>query len=145
MTRRYSLIAMGALWLLSCGGEKKDGLSDELESLISAGLSPVAFGPVTSPIPAGAIACQAGSFDKLSALMCSFPSADAAMAGQPDAETWLGTALTGTVVRRDLVLLAIADREQANPSGKQISKIAQVFRRLPPAEMPTNAAEAPTK
>ncbi len=125
--RRWALwLLLGGCGLMACS--KQRGVAGEIAALKEAGRTPGPF----SAIPAGpfqARSCQAGTLDKIAAVLCEYGSADAAALGQPGAEGWIGQAVTGVVLRRDLYLLALADRDLADRNGKTILAISRAFRR----------------
>lgn len=115
------------LWLAGCG--RGHGLSAELAALRDDGLAVGEFRAVADPGPLRARACTSGTVERVAALLCEYAGADAASLGQAGAEAWVGQAITGVVLRRDLFLLALADRDQADLHGKAIVKIRQAFQR----------------
>lgn len=115
--------------LLLCGGCGKSGVEGELASFRSTGHTVAQFAD-TEPGVFGAKKCQTGSVDQLPVLLCEYASSDAAALSQPAAERWGGEVGTVVVLRRGNVLFAVADRTHQDPSGKTISSLTKVFRRV---------------
>lgn len=115
------------LWLL-VGCSKPPGVAAELAALQAAGHGAAGFAD-SDARPFSAKACRAGTLDRVAAVLCEYGSAEALSLGQQGAEAWIGEATTGVVLRRDLYLLALADRDRADPSGRAVSKLAKTFRR----------------
>lgn len=131
--RRLSGLGAGFLFLsavavLAATGCGKKGVDGELVTLREAGRSVEGFAD-TDAAPLGAKRCQTGSLDKVPALLCEYKSAEAAASGQAAAENWVGQSNTGLVLRRETMLLALADRSRVDPHGKAIAGLAKVFRR----------------
>jgi hypothetical protein len=60
-------------------------------------------------------------------VVCTFPTPDDAKAAEPKGLTWVGDT-TGTSLARGALLVAVADRRKADPSGRTINTIATTFR-----------------
>lgn len=112
-------------FLVGCG---KKGVEAELQTFKDAGRNVSAFTD-TNAAALGAQRCQTGTLDGVQTLLCEFGSSEAATAGLPAAQLWLGDAHSGLVLRRDLVILALADRNEADPSGQSMSSLIKIFRR----------------
>lgn len=123
---RRSLVS-AALLLLSAGCSKPKGIGAELDALRAAGHSLGDFKD-SDAAPWQAKRCQSGTVDKLAAVLCEYPSPEALALGQAAADAWIGQALTGTALRRDLLLLAIADRDRTDLNGKAMAALARSFR-----------------
>jgi hypothetical protein len=95
-------------------------------ALSSAGLKLVAFAP-TDGRSLGAELCLGGKIDGVDALLCRFPSPEAAHNARGAGEEWVAGATTGAAFDRGRVLLVVADRAHVDPNGKTIHKIAQAF------------------
>lgn len=119
------LVLAGALLLVGCG---KKGIESELQAFKDAGRNVSTF-TESNAAALGAQRCQTGTIDGVQTLLCEFGSSDAATAGLPSAQSWLGEVQSGLVLRRDLVILALADRNGADPSGQSMSSLIKIFRR----------------
>ena len=127
MTRaRAALLPLLLLAAAGCG--QKKGLAAELSALQAAGHSTAGFA-ATEARPFQAKACQAGTLERVSAVLCEYGSVEALALGQQGAEEWIGQAAAGVVLRRDLYLLALADRDRADPNGRAVAAIGKTFRR----------------
>jgi hypothetical protein len=122
--------ALGLLAIVASGsGCGKSGVEGELERFRSTGHTVAQFAD-TDPAVFGAKKCQAGVVDQLNVLLCEYGNSDDAGKSQPSAERWGGEIGTVVVLRRGPVLFAVADRNKVDPSGKAISALAKVFRRV---------------
>jgi len=119
--------------MVACG--KSDPLEGEVKALETAGLTSIDL-KETDAAALQASSCKAGTVEQLSALLCSYESADAAKAGKAPAEAWLGDALTGVVLRREGLLLALADEKSIDPNGKTMAKVAKLFTHAEPSANP---------
>jgi hypothetical protein len=129
MTRALCILLLA----LAAACSKPTGIQAELLALRAAGHPPAGFQAVDAT-PFKAQTCQGGTIDRFAAVLCEYKSPDALGLGQQAAEGWIGQAVTGVVLRRDLFLLALADRDRVDPSGKALSALAKAFRRTPPAD-----------
>lgn len=123
--------AMGALLLLGIGlsGCGKKGISGELEVFKEGGRKVAEFSDIDAS-SLEAKKCQAGSIDNVAALLCEYKTPEAATKGQAAAESWFGETSTALVLRRELLILGLSDRNHVDPNGKAISAIAKIFRRV---------------
>lgn len=121
-----ALALTSTVTLTGCG---KKGIAGELQFFKEGGRSVAEFSDIEAG-PLGAKKCQAGTIDKVSALLCEYKSPEDATKGQEAAESWFGETSTALVLRRELLLLALSDRSHADPNGKAISAIAKLFRRV---------------
>lgn len=72
--------------------------------------------------------CQQGKIDGIDAAICAFADDAAAKAAEQSSLSWVGEAHSGTAVSSGKALLVLADRTQADPSGKRIDEITKKFR-----------------
>ena len=72
--------------------------------------------------------CQQGKIDGIDAAICQFPDDAAAKAAEQSSLGWVGEAHSGTAVSSGKALLVLADRSQADPSGKRIDEITKKFK-----------------
>jgi hypothetical protein len=84
-----------------------------------AGLQPGDFKATQSPIGKD---CQLGAVNDVEVLVCSFASPDEAQAAQNAALQWVGDT-TGAAQAHGSLVIAVADRKKADPSGKTINQI----------------------
>jgi hypothetical protein len=84
-----------------------------------AGLQPGDFKPTQLPIGKD---CQLGAVNNVDVMVCSFASADEANAAQDAALQWVGDT-TGAAQAHGALVIAVADRKKADPSGKTINAI----------------------
>jgi hypothetical protein len=89
-----------------------------------AGLTPSALTPDKS----GAIGedCVTGTVSGVDVVLCTFKKADDATAAVPKGYTWVGSH-TGTSIAKGTMLLGVADRRAADPTGRTINSIAKSF------------------
>lgn len=128
-TARWGTLAGAVLSLVWLGGCGKSGIAGELQAFSSSGHSVSGFNE-TDAGALGAKKCQAGMIDQMAALICEYSSSDAAALGQNTAENWVGEAATAVVLRRGSMLFAAADRSGTDPTGKTVSALGKVFRRI---------------
>lgn len=117
-----------ALFLLACS--KGKGIEAELAQLRGAGHSLSEFKD-SEPKDWHAQRCQSGTIDKIAATVCEYVSPEALAMGQGAGDAWIGRAASGLVLRHELVLVGLADRDRADPNGKALSAIARTVRRAP--------------
>jgi hypothetical protein len=128
-TRPALPVALGLLLLgLGAPGCGKKGIATELQVLKDAGRNVSAFTD-TDAAALGAKRCQSGTIDGIQALLCEYGGKDAATQGLAAAQTWLADAPTGLALQHEIVVLALADRSGADPSGKSLDAISKAFRR----------------
>ncbi len=74
-----------------------------------------------------ALKCMQGPLDGVDVMLCEYGSADAVALGTKAGEEWIGQATTGAVLQNGNAILAVADRNRADPNGKTIHKLTQAF------------------
>jgi hypothetical protein len=84
-----------------------------------AGLAVSSFAAAQSPIGKD---CQAGTVNKLDVLVCSYASPDDAKAAENAGLQWVGDT-TGAAQAHGALVIAVADRHKADPTGKTINQI----------------------
>jgi hypothetical protein len=84
-----------------------------------AGLNPAGFVVTNSPVGKD---CQLGTVNKVAVMVCSFTTPDEAKAAEPAGLQWVGDT-TGAAQAHGALLIAVADRAKADPSGKTINQI----------------------
>jgi hypothetical protein len=129
LAARPLLVAAALLAGVTFGGCGNKGIGNELHVFKEAGRAVSEFADVDGSA-LQAKKCQAGTIDNIAALLCEYASLEKANQGQAAAENWLGETSTGLVLRRELLLLALSDRNHTDPNGKAISAISKLFRRV---------------
>jgi len=69
--------------------------------------------------------CQSGTIENLDLLLCSFVSPADAKAAEDQGLTWVG-ASTGAAQAHGAVLIVLADRRKADPSGRTINRLLKL-------------------
>ena len=114
--RRALLIAL----VVACGKPAAPSSRDALVAAWKqAGLQPGEFKPAPSPIGKD---CQLGAVNNVDVMVCSFATDDEAKAAQNAALQWVGDT-TGAAQAHGPLVIAVADRKKADPSGKTINQI----------------------
>lgn len=131
--RRALLIA--AL-LVGCGGKDEGGaaggsgdkpaaseaFAPTLEAWKEGGLEASALTPATVDIGK---ACQTGTVKNLDVVLCELGSEDEAKAAEAKAWAWVGST-TGTAWVKEKIVVAVADRRKADPSGRTINQLRKL-------------------
>jgi hypothetical protein len=112
----------------SVAGCGKKGVEAEVQAFKDAGRNVSAF-TETDAAPLNAKRCQTGAVDGVRTLLCEYGTTEAAVLGTQAVQGWLGDSPTGLSLRRDLVILALSDGGGADPSGKTMASLVQIFRR----------------
>ena len=125
-----TLVVTLALALVACGksGDKSaaaSGATSVAAAWQKAGLTVSALTPDKS----GAIGadCSTGTVSGVDVVLCTFPSAADAKAAEAKGFAWVGQS-TGTSLSQDRMVMAVADRRAADPTGRTINTIAKTFR-----------------
>jgi hypothetical protein len=84
-----------------------------------AGLTTTGFAATTSPIGKD---CQLGTVNQLDVVVCTFATPDEAKTAQNAGLQWVGDT-TGAAQAHGALVIAVADRKKADPSGKTINQI----------------------
>jgi hypothetical protein len=138
---RASLI-VAALAVVACGkGGDKDGAGGAgsgggsaggsaaavkgprdalLDAWRAGGLTPSVFTPA-APGPVGKD-CTSGTVSGVDVSLCVYASPAEAKAAETPALAWVGQT-TGAAQARGVVLIAVADRRKADPSGRTINQL----------------------
>lgn len=77
--------------------------------------------------------CVSGTVSGVDIVLCTFASEQAAKAAEPAGLNWVGEA-SGAAIGHGSVALAIADRRNADPSGRTMNQIIKLFRGPPAKE-----------
>lgn len=88
----------------------------------AAKLTPSALTPATVTFGKD---CQSGTVEGLDVLLCSFASAAEAKVAENPGYTWVGEA-TGMAQAHGAVLIVLADRRKADPSGRTINRLMKL-------------------
>lgn len=129
--------ALFLLALASGAGCHRGGgspLDEGQAALASAGLALEGWAPANAG-ELGATSCRAGRVEGLDAILCAYGGLDALLRGGHGAERWVGEAVTGATVTREVgegaartyLLLGVADRRKVDLSGRTIAKIQKAF------------------
>lgn len=97
-----------------------------VEAWKAAGLTAGDLGAVDAK-PFGAAACAAGKVSGLEVVLCGYGDAAATRAGSGGAREWASGARTLVVESEGAAFLAVADRDNADPKGQTIERIADMF------------------
>ena len=131
MTKCWNSCHAQMLWLVLGfglgGGCGKSGVAGELAAFKDSGHTISEFSDLDAN-GLGAKKCQTGIIDQLSALLCEYGSSENVQQGTSAAEKWAEGASTSIVLRRGPILLALADRSNADPQGKTLTALSKVFR-----------------
>jgi hypothetical protein len=125
-------LLLSSLLAAACSSKPTPGgikLEQVTKALDSAGIKTAPL-EETSPARYSALKCVTGLLDNLETLVCEYGSREAVVAGHKAAEQWAGTATTAIVLDNGLTVLACADRNRADPNGKQLNKIATAYQKL---------------
>ena len=86
-------------------------------------------GLTVSPLTVASVAvgkdCQTGTVGAVDVLLCVFPSKAEAKAAEDAGLGWVGDT-TGTSQAYGVVLVAVADRRKADPSGRTINQMMKL-------------------
>lgn len=113
--------------LVACSKDGGGG-SSARDAVVSAwkkdGLTPSAMTADKS----GAIGddCVTGTVSGVDVALCTFKKADDAKAAVAKGYTWVG-GVTGTSLAKGTMLLVVADRRTADPTGRTMNSIAKSF------------------
>lgn len=90
-----------------------------------AGLEVASFDQMKEA-PFGKGTCWAGKVAKIDTVICRYEKPEQAKAARADGLAYVG-AHTGVSLNSGVWLIAVADRESVDPTGKDINRIATVF------------------
>jgi hypothetical protein len=130
MRGRSQLAVVIAAVAAVAGCNDKPGVPGGRDAVISAwtkaGVTMLAMTPADGAA-FGAGNCLAGTAQGLDVTLCSYPDPAAATGAQPAGLAAVGAA-TGVSLAEGSLLLVIADRRNADPSGRAIHQLTQIFR-----------------
>jgi hypothetical protein len=115
-------LAFALLVLAACDEAKPAGASGRtsiIEGWKKKGLTTSAF---TSAQVAVGKDCQSGTVSGVDVLVCVFPSEDEAKKAEDAGLAWVGDT-TGAAQAKGSILVVIADRKKADPSGRTINQM----------------------
>jgi hypothetical protein len=121
VTRGLLLIAL----LGACGKGESGSMADLFTAWQQAGLEPSSFQAADAKALGGS--CRVGKVKGVDATVCEFDDADKAKRAEASGLALVGDA-TGASIAQGKMLLVLADRGRADPTGKSIQAIAKVFR-----------------
>lgn len=107
--------------LIACSKEGADQRSSRdavIAAWKQAGLEPSAFTQATTV----GNDCASGTVNRLEVLVCTFATEQEAKAAEDKGLAWVGDA-TGASRARGTMLIAVADRRKADPSGRTINQL----------------------
>jgi hypothetical protein len=94
-----------------------------IEAWRTGGLQPSAFTPAAAS--AMGKACTSGTVSGVDVTLCLFANPGEAKAAEEPGLAWVGE-FTGAAQARGSVLIAIADRRKADPSGRTINQLLKL-------------------
>lgn len=71
--------------------------------------------------------CVQGTANNVEVLLCEFGSTEAVAHGKRAGEGWVGAAVTGAVLDHGRTMLAVADRNGADPKGANIHAVTKRY------------------
>jgi hypothetical protein len=98
-----------------------------LEAWKAAGHTVSAFAPMTGAGPGGGD-CREGTVDGIEAVLCTYDTTAAAEAARAGGLERVGSA-TGAALTNGQTLLIVADRKNADASGRALNRITKTFRK----------------
>lgn len=112
-----------AMLIAACGKDKAASPRDKVIEAWKAGnLAPSSF--TSAQVPVGSD-CATGMVGGMDVLLCVYSSPTQAQGAEEAGYTWVG-ANTGSVQAKGVVLIAVADRKKADPSGKTINQMMKL-------------------
>jgi hypothetical protein len=128
--RNVFVVLAIAAGLFACGkGDGKAASSSGRDGVIAAWQKAGLTVSALTPDKSGAIGadCATGTVSGVDVVLCTFATADDAKAAEANGLTWVGRS-TGAALAQDRMVMAVADRRAADPSGRTINTIAKTFR-----------------
>ena len=124
---RIHLLFAISLFALACESKSEAPKNEAVAKLEAAGLQAEGLTEANGMIPGAQ--CQQGKIDGIDAAVCQFADEAAAKKAEEQGLGWVGDAHAGTAVASGRALLVLADRSQADPSGKRIDEISKAFQK----------------
>jgi hypothetical protein len=137
-------LALALLWPLAACEEEPDAASSVvINSWLQQGLGPADFQKLDGKALGKDAMCKQSKLKGLETTLCQYPDPAAASAARPAGLAHVGE-VTGVALPVGNLLLIVADRDKADPSGRAINEIVTIFRaKAPrPAEPAKDKAEA---
>ena len=124
MMRGLAIVVIVASGVAACGkGDKADSPRDKvLAAWKGAGITPSAFTAAQTPVGSD---CATGMVSGLEILLCVYHSPSEAQAAEDKGYTWIGNN-TGSSQAKGVVLVSIADRKKADPTGKTLNQLMKL-------------------
>ena len=111
-----------AIALAACGKDSPKGATSR-DGVVAAwkkgGLEPSALTPAKVDVGTD---CASGTVNKIDVLVCTFKSAEEAKTAEDTGLAWVGDH-TGASKAQGKVLIVVADRRKADPSGRTINQL----------------------
>jgi len=122
--RRWALVLLAASACGKGGGGASGGGARDavIDAWKKGGLEPSPFTAAQTPVGKD---CTSGTVNKVDVLICTFPSADEAKKAQDAGYAWVGDT-TGAVQVKGSLVIAVADRRKADPSGRTINQLIKL-------------------
>lgn len=127
----HGRVACVAACLLACtaacdkeGAGSSDPRAKVVAAWKAAELAPSALTPATVSVGQD---CQSGTVGTIDVLLCVYPSPDEAKTAEEPGLAWVGET-TGAAQAYGTVLVAIADRNKSDPSGRTINQLMKLAR-----------------
>ena len=140
MSARLALVAWLVVALAACD-DAGSPEHDFAAAWRSAGASVSTFTKVEDS-PIGGQACWSGEVDDIETLFCQYQDAKAAAKAQPSGLRHVGEH-TGVAIHRGRWMIVAIDRENRDPSGKALNRLAKTF--LSHKRMTEGAAKKPSE
>jgi hypothetical protein len=126
------MVVAALLSLAACSKEEKQspaasgGAPAVVDAWKKAGLTVGAMDAVDGAKYGGG-ECKAGQVSGVDAVLCTYPTAEAAKTAEAKGLEAVGEA-TGSAIAQGKVLLVVADRRKADPEGRTINQMTKLFR-----------------
>lgn len=121
-------IALAVLWPLAACEEEPDAASSVvINSWLQQGLGPADFQKLDNKALGKDAMCKQGTLKGLETTICQYPDPAAATAARQAGLAHVGE-VTGVALPAGNLLLMVADRDKADPSGRTINEIVKIFR-----------------
>lgn len=121
-------MATALLWPLAGCEEEPDAASSVvINSWLQQGLGPADFQKLDDKALGKDAMCKQSKLKGLETTLCQYPDPAAASAARKAGLTHVGE-VTGVALPAGNLLLIVADRDKADPSGRAINEIVKIFR-----------------
>jgi hypothetical protein len=121
LSRTFVLAALVLVPLAACGKDKKGASSRDgvVAAWKKGGLEPSALTTAQTDVGKD---CASGTVSKIDVLVCTFPNAKDAKDAEDKGLAWVGDT-TGASKAQGEMLIVVADRRKADPSGRTINQL----------------------